>query len=245
MRGYSWKRQWIWGLGLLAATTLLLTACGDGGSISTGASSVTGSTPASEGPRSDGLHSVEAAKKKNRGKHKGRPEAEVQGVVADKAGTCPTITFTVGGIPVRANGVTEFEGTTCGTLKNGDFVKVEGQPLGNGTILAREVKLKPAPAGLTAAAGITVSLVTSTGTSVASDTTDADGKFEFKDVAPGTYDLKATINGTSCTTPIASGISLTAQRNEVEGKLGKTSNPATCDSLLLVKLEVKQGASKD
>lgn len=237
----GWVGRWTWGPGLLAVTALVLTACGDSGSVSRGASSVTGSTVASES--ADGLHSVEAAKKKNKGnkgKHKGRPEAEVQGVVANLTGTCPTITFTVGGVPVRANGVTEFEGTTfsCGTLANGNVVKVEGQPLGDGTILAREVKLLTTAPGA-AAGAVTVSLV---GPTTVSQTTDLNGKFEFEDTAPGSYDLQVTVGGTPCT--LASGISLVAQKNEIEGKLATTSGTG-CASLVLVKLEVKQGTSKD
>lgn len=217
MRG-GWERRWAWGLGLLAMAALLLSACSSGGgSVSSGASSVTGS---SSGTGSGGTGS----------------EAEVQGVVSDKAGTCPTITFKVGGTPVQTSSSTQFEGTSCAALANGNFVEVEGQRLASGTIAAREVEAKAAAVGLVPAAGVTVSLV---GPTTVPQTTNGEGKFEFENVAPGTYDLKATVNGGTCT--LSSGISLVAQKNEVEGKLGTTSNPATCGSLVLVELEVEQG----
>ncbi len=138
--------------------------------------------------------------------------------------------------PVQTSSSTEFKGTSCAALANGNFVKVEGQRLASGTIAAREVEAKAAAVGLVPAAGVTVSLV---GPTTVSQTTNGEGKFEFEGVSPGSYDLKATVNGGTCT--LSSGISLVAQKNEVEGKLGTTSNPATCGSLVLVELEVEQG----
>ncbi|MBI3456215.1 MAG: hypothetical protein HY002_10555 [Candidatus Rokubacteria bacterium] len=235
MRGQGRTRPWRWSAALLAVGALLAAGCGDSGSMSRSATSVTGPTVASEQ-----THSIDVEKKKKKGKdkdgkHKGRPEAELYGLVANKAGTCPTTTFTVNGTSVRANGVTEYEESlTCLTLANGNLVKVEGQPLGDGTVLAREVKLvaEAAPAG--AVPGVRVALVAG-GVEVAFRITNPEGKFEFENTTPGSYDL--TVNG--CTTPLASGISLVAQKNEVEGKLAPSAS-AIC-GVVLVRLEVKQG----
>ena len=69
-------------------------------------------------------------------------DAEVSGAIGGLASTtsCPAISFTVSGTSVSANGSTEFKGTTCSALKNGDKVKVEGTKQSSGAILAKEIK---------------------------------------------------------------------------------------------------------
>jgi len=264
MRAHGWRAPWRWGVGVLAAVAMvMLSGCGD--SSSRGASGVTGSTSASESPSAD---SVTADKKKgkggvaigkddangkddakgkddnDRGGARGRPQGEVQGTVAGRTPGCPTFTFQVAGVGIRASGVTEFEGTTCAALQNGDLVKVEGQPLGDGTILAREVKKLDgvAPVNQDHAAGVTVRLVDSAGGVAAQGVTNNDGKFEFRNTAPGVYQLTAQLPGslTSCPTPLASGIQLVAQRNRVRGTLDVAGSLA-CDNLVLTRGEARNG----
>jgi Domain of unknown function (DUF5666)/Carboxypeptidase regulatory-like domain len=278
MRAHAWRTPWRWGMGVVAAImVLMLSGCGDSGSR--GASGVTGSTSASEsgavsadkkgkggGPiGARGNDDDEAGDDKgkgqgnngqgnngqgNNGQANGRPAGEVQGVVAGRTPGCPTFTFLVAGVGIRANGVTEFEGTSCATLQNGDLVKVEGQPLGNGTILAREVKaLAVPPPGAPpvnqgAAPGVTVGLVNTAGDVAAMAVTNQEGKFELRNVPPGTYQLVAQLPGslTPCAAPLASGIGLVAQRNRIRGQLG-VAGAAACENLVLTRLESRNGNS--
>jgi hypothetical protein len=181
----------------------------------------------------------------DRDRARGRPQGEVQGTVAGRIPGCPTFTFQVAGVGIRANGVTQFEGTSCVALQNGDLVKVEGQPLGDGTILAREVKKLTgvAPVDRDHAVGVTVRLVDSAGGVAAQGVTNNDGKFEFRNTAPGVYQLTAQLPGspTSCPTPLASGIRLVAQRNRVRGTLDFTESLA-CANLVLTKGEARNGS---
>jgi hypothetical protein len=176
---------------------------------------------------------------------RGRPVGELRGPVAGKTGACPTINFTVNGTQVRATGVTEYENTSCAALTNGNLVQVEGQPLGNGTVLAREITrlTSAAPAGTVS--GATVALFRGS-TLVVSDVTDGGGEFEFEDVAQGTYDLKATRVGSTTCTPavlLRAGVLLVARQNEVEGTLARTGATASCTTLTLAQLQVRQGNS--
>jgi len=53
-------------------------------------------------------------------------EAEVEGAVAGKGGTCPSIHFSVGSTTVQTSGSTEFRDVTCSALANGNRVEVKG-----------------------------------------------------------------------------------------------------------------------
>ena len=261
MRADGWAAPWRWGMGALGALAMVMaTGCGDSGSR--GTSSVTGPTTAAESPSTG---SVTADKKKgkggggggeneneanddkgrNGGQARGRPEGEVQGTVAGRTAGCPTFTFQVAGVGISANGVTEFEGTSCATLQNGDAVKVEGQPLGNGTILAREVKkvTGASPAVAEHAAGISVRLVDSSGGIAGEVVTGSNGQFEFRNTAPGAYRLTAQLPGsaTSCAPALASDIELAARRNRVRGTLD-VAGSLTCAHLSLTKLEARNGS---
>jgi hypothetical protein len=51
---------------------------------------------------------------------------EVTGSVAARAGTCPSLTFSVGTTSVSTSSSTEFKDVSCAALKNGDRVEVKG-----------------------------------------------------------------------------------------------------------------------
>ena len=53
-------------------------------------------------------------------------EAEIEGTVAGKGGTCPSIHFTVGSTTVQTSAATEFKDVTCTALANGNRVEVKG-----------------------------------------------------------------------------------------------------------------------
>jgi hypothetical protein len=249
----------------VAVVALGLAACGDSGSVSRQAAGVAGSSVSgdealvlarkkgsSDGNRGNGNNTGSGNNTggdnrgpggggDDNGQHRGRPESELRGAVAGKAGRCPSITFRVNGVGVRANGVTEFEGTSCAALANGQLVQVEGQPLGNGMVLAREVSLLAGAGPAGAAPGVRVALV-SGGTAVATGLTNAQGQFELEDVSPGLYDLQATLPGSAgCPVTLSTRVSLVAQQNEVEGRIERTGTPATCGNLVLAELEVHQG----
>ena len=53
---------------------------------------------------------------------------EIEGVVADKSGTCPNVTFTIAGQRVVTDASTKFEDGSCGELANGKKVEVDAVP---------------------------------------------------------------------------------------------------------------------
>jgi hypothetical protein len=70
------------------------------------------------------------------------PETTVTGVVESLAGSCPSVTFSVGGTAVRTNGQTKFHGGGCGKLKNGSSVAVTGVQQTDGSIDANDVEIR-------------------------------------------------------------------------------------------------------
>ena len=68
---------------------------------------------------------------------------EVTGSVAARAGTCPSLTFTVGTTPVSTSSSTEFKDVSCAALKNGDRVEVNGSRQSpTAVVAARRVEKK-------------------------------------------------------------------------------------------------------
>lgn len=63
-----------------------------------------------------------------------------EGIVSAVAGTCPAVSFKLSGRTVTANGSTHFVQLTCGTLVNGMTVRVRGTQLGDGSVVASQVK---------------------------------------------------------------------------------------------------------
>lgn len=271
MRGQGWLASWRWSVSFVAATALVLAGCG-GGSPSRQATEISGPSTSDALPQSAKSGGVGNGNHGNgngngnddgnrgngngnkgpdgansgpgNGNARGRPVGELRGLVAGKTGVCPTITFTVNGTPVRATGVTEYENTSCQALANGNLVQVQGQPLGNGAVLAREIELLTgAPVSAGNVSNATVALFRGS-TQVATDVTNGGGEFEFEDVAQGTYDLRATqVGATTCTPAVLlrSGVLLVARQNGVEGTLSSTAAIPTCTTLVLNHLQVKQG----
>jgi len=69
-------------------------------------------------------------------------EGEAEGPIAARAGTCPTLTFTVSARAVSTNAGTEFKDGACTSLVNGTSVEVKGTVQTNGSILATRVETK-------------------------------------------------------------------------------------------------------
>jgi len=67
-------------------------------------------------------------------------ENEVEGVIVNKAGVCPSLTFTIGRTSVRTNAATSFHDVSCAALVNGMAVEVKGQRQSDGTLLASRVE---------------------------------------------------------------------------------------------------------
>ena len=60
-------------------------------------------------------------------------------LTARPAGTCPAVTFTLGGTTVTTTAATRFDDLTCASLAAGDALRVEGVRQANGSVLASEV----------------------------------------------------------------------------------------------------------
>ena len=67
-------------------------------------------------------------------------DVELKGQVAGLSGTCPTLHFAVGSSRVATSAKTEYRGTTCATLANGDQVQVKATKQSDGTLLATGVQ---------------------------------------------------------------------------------------------------------
>jgi len=55
------------------------------------------------------------------------------------SGACPLLTFSASGSNVTTSPATQYSGTTCTTLKQGDSVEVHGTYGVGGTIVADQV----------------------------------------------------------------------------------------------------------
>ena len=70
----------------------------------------------------------------------GQAEAEVEGVVSARSGSCPAVTFTVNTTKVSTDTATQFKGGTCATIANGVKIEVEGARQADGSIRATHVE---------------------------------------------------------------------------------------------------------
>ena len=69
-----------------------------------------------------------------------KDDGDLEGVVSNKSGTCPSLTFTVQGATVNTDGTTKFEGIQCAQIANGTKVEVEGTRQANDNVLAKKVE---------------------------------------------------------------------------------------------------------
>lgn len=69
-----------------------------------------------------------------------RNEAEVEGTLSGRSGSCPAISFSVSGTAVVTNAATEFKDVSCSNLANGSRVRARGTRQAGGAILARRVE---------------------------------------------------------------------------------------------------------
>jgi hypothetical protein len=84
--------------------------------------------------------------------------------VSQIAGTCPTLTLTVHGVTVNTGAATQFEGGSCGNIRVGTRVEVEGDWLNeDGRVIAEKVEIEDQPGGSTGGPGGS-SPITSEGT---------------------------------------------------------------------------------
>ncbi len=68
-------------------------------------------------------------------------EVTLLGTVAGLSGSCPSLTFSVGGTTVITDVATTFEDGTCTVIENGMSVEIEGQRQTDGTVRATEVDI--------------------------------------------------------------------------------------------------------
>jgi hypothetical protein len=72
--------------------------------------------------------------------NRGQRLQERRGTVSELAGTCPTLTFTLGTLKVTTTGSTYFKDGGCARVQNGERVEVNGQPQADGSLVAMVVK---------------------------------------------------------------------------------------------------------
>ena len=75
-------------------------------------------------------------------------EMEISGSIANRAGTCPALTFTVGATTVVTNASTQFKDVACTALANNLSVEVKGTTQSTGSLLATRVEAKNAAANV-------------------------------------------------------------------------------------------------
>jgi hypothetical protein len=71
-----------------------------------------------------------------------RQEKGVQGTIGSLGGTCPALTFTVGGTTVKTSSATRFAGVACAAIRSGDKAQVEGVKQADGSVAASKVEIE-------------------------------------------------------------------------------------------------------
>ena len=67
---------------------------------------------------------------------------DFEGTVRSFAGSCPTVTFTIGQARVYVTSKTDFKKGACRDLSNGRDVDVEGMLMTDGRVRADKITLK-------------------------------------------------------------------------------------------------------
>jgi len=131
-------------------------------------------------------------------------EVEIQGLVADLAGSCSSSrTFTVNGTKVSTDATTQFSDGTCAQVAIGTKVEVKGTHQTDGSVKATKVKLEEAKHDEVEVEG-KISGLTGTGTcpvltfsvNTAKVSTDATTEFSGGTCKQLANDLKVGVKGT-------------------------------------------------
>jgi hypothetical protein len=72
----------------------------------------------------------------------GLPVVQLNGVVSQVSGNCPSVTFTIAGTTIVTDGETAFAGGTCADVVNDARVKVTGIQSANGSVAAAAVQIQ-------------------------------------------------------------------------------------------------------
>jgi hypothetical protein len=67
-------------------------------------------------------------------------QVEAEGTVSGLKGSCPTVTFTLGGKTFTTSTATKFDGVSCASLTNGITAQAQGTLQSSGSVLASEVE---------------------------------------------------------------------------------------------------------
>jgi hypothetical protein len=78
----------------------------------------------------------------------------LKGPVTSLAGTCPALSMSITGTPVRTTSATVFPNRACAELRNGDTIYALGPKI-DGTVVASRVYFVSAAAGVTVTGTIT------------------------------------------------------------------------------------------
>ncbi len=68
----------------------------------------------------------------------GTDRVTLEAMVTNRSGSCPDLSFRLGGITVETVGITQFN-LSCDRVVNGAAVKAEGPGISNGVLLAKQV----------------------------------------------------------------------------------------------------------
>lgn len=66
-------------------------------------------------------------------------KVEIEGVIAQVAGACPNVTFTIAGKRIATEKSTRFDDGSCADLANGKKVEIDGVAQSDGSLRATEV----------------------------------------------------------------------------------------------------------
>lgn len=178
----------------------------------------------------DGTMTATEVKVEDTGKDNEDAEAKVTGAVSGLSGTCPALTFTVGGsTTVTTNVSTIFKDVTCATLANGGTVEVKGLRQADGSIVAAEVKLRPEEISGTVAdlSGTCPSVTFKLGTTVVK--TDATTEFEDGTCAAIANGTKVEVTGVKQADGSIMAKEVELDLDELEGAIAELSG--TCPAV--------------
>lgn len=95
-----------------------------------------GAAAAGQGQATEGQAAQGQAAKAN-----SQDKVEIEGVVSERTGTCPAITFSVAGVRIATGAETRFEDGTCADIAQGRKVEVDGVRQKDGGLKATEIEL--------------------------------------------------------------------------------------------------------